>query len=271
MGPTWPRHSCCSSCFATPFHAFITTSFSLLLMLHCSSSYFAIPSTLLFLLSCSFWCFVAPLCFATLLALLLLPLFHRSSCFAWLLFIVLNCCSMFRFAVTHCVSLLPIVLCCCSCFGVTLWLVVALALLLLLFRYCMVRRHSSTLRYSHALSGTSLPLVASLSPCLDWFFAQIGTPPAPFFLQGVGDSNLELIGRKLESIQAPSCQQVSFVLLFFNFFFLVSFLRFHSRFLFYFFSIILFGSDWFFYSFVILQGFLEGDFSLFFLFFLPWL
>ncbi len=128
MGPTWPRHSCCSSCFATPFHAFITTSFSLLLMLHCSSSYFAIPSTLLFLLSC----FVVPLC-----ALLFLFVFRYSyyyfvapfdaSLLLYVLPLFLLCCSSPCFiappALLGCYSSCLIV---APCFA---------SLLLIVFRY----------------------------------------------------------------------------------------------------------------------------------------
>jgi len=86
----------------------------------------------------------------------------------------------------------------------------------MLFHYRVVRHCFFMLHCFPALPGTFLPLVAlllfyvllllnvSLLPCSNWYFAP---PPAtPLFLQGFGNLNLKLIGRKLKNIQAPSCQ-----------------------------------------------------------------
>jgi hypothetical protein len=92
-----------SFCFIVPLYV------SLFLLLHYSSAYFAtllcfsIPpiSLLLFLLRCSF-------------------VFYRSSCFIWLLFIVLGYCFMLHFVVVSCFASQLLMLHCCSCFGATM-------------------------------------------------------------------------------------------------------------------------------------------------------
>ncbi len=193
------------SCFATPLA-------SLLLFVFHHSSYFVVPHLALLLLSMlhgSFYYFATPPTSLLLRLLHCSSMLHHSSCFAippfaspplfllhlvvihgvWLLLRAsLPCCSL-CFIATHCASLLPIVFCCCSCFGVASCLVVALALLFLLFCYCMVCHRSSMFCCSPTFPNTCLPLVTSLLLhasmllsvlllfCTNWYSAPPLAPP----------------------------------------------------------------------------------------------
>ncbi len=164
-----------------------------------------------------------------------------------------NCYSMFHFVVTHCVSLLPIMLYYCSCFDVVLGLVTTFASLLLLLHY---NRWVTTPSLFATLLPSQVPLCSLLFHCpsmLLYSLTQIGTPP---FLAGCWKFRF---GFDWEEVwKHPSSKLlISFFCCFFSLqiFFLVSL---PFKFLFYFFFTILLRSSWFFYSFVILHGFLEG-------------
>jgi len=251
-----PPFRCSSPCFFVFLHA------SLLLPLHYSSFYFNVFFHVLPLL---LLCYYSSYFVTHFHALLLLSMFcHSSSCFAtplyaslflfllhnsfvfhhssrfiapplvnWLLLIMLDYYSMLHFTVTHCASMLLIVLHCCSMF----LFVTPTSMLLHLSPLFVL--HCCSYFVSHVVSlscGASLLLYASLfscpprylfAPCcfvalLCFVVAQcvatplfklvFCTPPpppppaTPLFLQGFGNLNLKLIGRKLENIQGPSCQ-----------------------------------------------------------------
>jgi len=220
-----PPFCCSSSCFVDPLHVLFFFHASWFFLLRCLFFYFVVifHALLLLLLRYSFLCFgalalilllflfcysssyfIAPQCFTTppilmFLCASLLLLFHCfNSYFAWLLPIVLN----YYFVL---------------CFTIAPTLVLFHVSLLLMFRCCsyfatlVVSLLSCPPRYLSAPCCFTTPCFIIVQ-CFSASLFRLVLPPRLFF-QGVKNLNLELIGKKLENIQAPSCNK------FFLFFF----------------------------------------------------
>ncbi len=212
-------------------------------------------------------CFIDVHVLLLLLLLLLFVLHYYSSCFdvapPTLLLVLMFHCS--------CFAIVPTSLHCCSCLR---FIAPLASLLMLLCSSSFMHRYYVVLHCSIAFPSTFLPLVTLLFLCASCFVAPLPKlvflPPFLFFAMYW---IFRIVWRKLKSIQANNQFLLFFTCFFFKIFGFHSLICFFILFYFFlFFSLFYLVLIELFYSFVILQGFLEGVLeNFFFFFFFPWL